>query len=38
VLAGLPGAAAADDRITPGELIVDHPTLINLGFEWIERR
>ena len=36
ILAGVPAsAAAADDRITPGELIVDHPTLINLGFEWI---
>src|SRR5207247_9236558 len=22
-------------KIKPGELIVDHPTLINLGFEWI---
>ena len=21
--------------MTPGELVVDHPTLINLGFEWI---
>src|SRR5262245_61348994 len=21
-------------RVTPGEFIVDHPTLINLGFEW----
>lgn len=29
-------AAAVDDakRVIPGELIVDHPTLINLGFEW----
>ena len=21
-------------EVTPGELVVDHPTLINLGFEW----
>src|SRR5262245_12376056 len=28
-------AAATDSRVTPGELIVDHPTLINLGFEWV---
>ncbi|MEZ5285130.1 MAG: DUF561 domain-containing protein [Vicinamibacterales bacterium] len=28
-------AAAQDDtRITPGEFVVEHPTLINLGFEW----
>jgi len=25
---------AADDRTTPGQLIVEHPTLQNLGFEW----
>ena len=32
-----PGAAAAADgrRVKPGELIIDHPTLINLGFEWL---
>jgi hypothetical protein len=30
-------AAAAEDRnkIMPGEFIIDHPTLINLGFEWM---
>src|SRR5436190_9585222 len=22
-------------KVKPGELIVDHPTLINLGFEWL---
>src|SRR6185437_4993975 len=32
---GIPGRASAEDRITPGELVVDHPTLINLGFEWL---
>jgi hypothetical protein len=26
-------AAGTDAR--PGELVVDHPTLINLGFEWL---
>jgi hypothetical protein len=30
-------AAAAENqtRAKPGEFIVDHPTLINLGFEWV---
>ncbi len=30
-------AAAADSRVKvrPGELVIDPPTLINLGFEWI---
>jgi len=28
-------AAARDAKVTPGELVVDHPTLINLGFEWV---
>jgi hypothetical protein len=30
-------AAAADheNRVNPGELVIDHPTLINLGFEWL---
>jgi hypothetical protein len=23
------------NQVTPGELIVEHPTLINLGFEWM---
>jgi len=27
--------AAASPKITPGELVVDPPTLINLGFEWL---
>ena len=41
LLAGLAGpnarmsAAPSDNQVTPGELVVDHPTLINLGFEWI---
>ena len=29
------GAAPSDVRVTPGEFVVDHPTLINLGFEWL---
>jgi hypothetical protein len=28
-------AAAADNKVKPGEFIIDHPTLINLGFEWV---
>lgn len=28
-------AAPSDVRVTPGEFVVDHPTLINLGFEWL---
>jgi hypothetical protein len=28
-------AAAARDSVTAGELVVDPPTLINLGFEWL---
>src|SRR5262249_41688079 len=28
-------AAASNAKVTPGELVVDHPTLINLGFEWL---
>jgi hypothetical protein len=28
-------AADPDVKVTPGELVVDHPTLINLGFEWL---
>ena len=27
-------AAPEDLRVTPGELVVERPTLINLGFEW----
>src|SRR6476646_6063277 len=29
------GAAVDANKVKPGELIIDHPTLINLGFEWI---
>src|SRR4051794_40969882 len=28
-------ARPAVARVTPGELVVDPPTLINLGFEWL---
>ena len=34
-LVQLATAAGAAIKTTPGELIVDHPTLINLGFEWL---
>ncbi|MDR1989207.1 MAG: hypothetical protein LBQ09_03140, partial [Acidobacteriaceae bacterium] len=35
LLTGSPASAQpADTKITPGELFVEHPTLINLGFEW----
>jgi hypothetical protein len=27
-------ARAAENKVKPGEFIIDHPTLINLGFEW----
>lgn len=27
-------AAGAVNKVAPGEFIIDHPTLINLGFEW----
>ena len=27
-------AASGSNQLTPGEFVVDHPTLINLGFEW----
>ena len=27
--------AQAVNAVTPGEFIIDHPTLINLGFEWM---
>jgi len=27
-------SAAAGDSVTPGELVVEHPTLTNLGFDW----
>jgi hypothetical protein len=30
-----PISAAPDDvKVTPGEFVIEHPTLINLGFEW----
>ena len=33
--AGQPNAAAPTDAsVTPGEFVVENPTLINLGFEW----
>lgn len=28
------GAAPTDLQVTPGEFVVENPTLINLGFEW----
>src|SRR5881398_3172764 len=28
-------AAVTEIRLKPGELVIDPPTLINLGFEWI---
>src|SRR5579864_362902 len=28
-------AAAPENKVKPGELVIDHPTLINLGFEWM---
>src|SRR3954447_18270631 len=35
VSANRPVAAAPGDAgATPGEFVVEHPTLINLGFEW----
>src|SRR5215831_19383020 len=27
-------APAPENKVTPGEFVVDPPTLINLGFEW----
>jgi hypothetical protein len=30
-----PAPPAAASRVTPGELVIDPPTLINLGFEWL---
>src|SRR2546427_10407066 len=29
------GAAENGNKVKPGEFIIDHPTLINLGFEWV---
>src|ERR1700716_2712829 len=37
-LPGLGHGPSASDiavKIKPGEFVVDHPTLINLGFEWV---
>jgi hypothetical protein len=34
LLAATAGAAPIN-KVTPGELVVDPPTLINLGFEWV---
>src|SRR5437763_16919181 len=34
-LAGLAQAAEATIKTKPGELVIDPPTLINLGFEWL---
>jgi hypothetical protein len=28
-------AAEKNNKVKPGEFVVDHPTLINLGFEWL---
>jgi hypothetical protein len=27
-------AASTDVKVTPGEFVIEHPTLINLGFQW----
>src|SRR5882724_3865905 len=29
------GAAENGNKVKPGEFVIDHPTLINLGFEWL---
>ena len=34
-LVQLAAAAGAAIKTTPGELVLDPPTLINLGFEWL---
>jgi hypothetical protein len=34
-LSGSAGAAENGNKVKPGEFIIDHPTLINLGFEWL---
>ncbi len=28
-------ATEKENKVKPGEFIIDHPTLINLGFEWL---
>jgi hypothetical protein len=35
VFLGSSSAAENENRTKPGEFIIDHPTLINLGFEWL---
>jgi hypothetical protein len=35
VFLGIASAAAIENKVQPGEFIIDHPTLINLGFEWL---
>ncbi len=34
-LGGTPTAQAVVVKVKAGEFVVDHPTLINLGFEWV---
>jgi hypothetical protein len=34
-LGDIPSAQTVAVKVQPGELVVDHPTLINLGFEWV---
>ena len=35
LLAIVPAVASADDATISGELIVEPPTLVSLGFEWM---
>ncbi|HYO81543.1 MAG TPA: hypothetical protein VES20_09090, partial [Bryobacteraceae bacterium] len=35
LLASLAGVAAAQDGTRAGDFVVEHPTLLNLGFEWM---
>src|ERR1700743_3660987 len=32
---GVAAAGNDTDKVKPGDLVIDHPTLINLGFEWL---
>src|SRR5258708_10125033 len=34
-LSACAAAAESGAKVKPGEFIADHPTLINLGFEWV---
>jgi hypothetical protein len=34
-LASMPAATGPAIKTKPGELVIDPPTLINLGFEWL---